>query len=116
MINKKPSYKRIHTMLPALLFIFTFHTAVVPERALAFESGPQTPRKAAPSSTSVVAAQDDFDRIFREARDLIDKEEWAKAAEKFKEAVGKYPTNKQADAALYWLAFTYKKQKAFKQA
>lgn len=57
-----------------------------------------------------------FDKEFREGRDLIDREEWAKAAAKFSEIIGKYPDNKSTDAALYWLAFCYKKQKQFKEA
>ncbi|MDQ4120397.1 MAG: HEAT repeat domain-containing protein [Acidobacteriota bacterium] len=64
-----------------------------------------------------VALQDkDFERGYREGRDLIDREEWAKAAAKFNEIISKYPDNKFNDAALYWLAFCYKKQKQFKEA
>jgi HEAT repeat protein len=62
-----------------------------------------------------IKVNEDFDRKFREGRDLIDKEEWAKAAEKFNEIINKYPANKSADAALYWLSFCYKKQKHFKE-
>jgi|GEM_PF-3126259 len=57
-----------------------------------------------------------FEKEYREGRDLIDREEWAKAAAKFNEIISKYPDNKSADAALYWLAFCYKKQKQFKEA
>lgn len=56
-----------------------------------------------------------FDKKFREGRDLIDRGEWARAAEKFNEVIGKYPGGKSIDAALYWLAFSYKKQKQFKE-
>ncbi|MBD0327950.1 MAG: hypothetical protein ICV68_16090, partial [Pyrinomonadaceae bacterium] len=49
-----------------------------------------------------VEAQDkSFDKEFREGRDLIDREEWAKGAAKFNEIISKYPDNKSADAALY---------------
>ena len=58
----------------------------------------------------------DFSKGFREGRDLIDEEEWAQAAKKFNEIVTKFPDHKSADAALYWLAFCYKKQKMFKEA
>ncbi len=61
----------------------------------------------------VVTGDEKFDRIFREGRDLIDKEEWAKAAAKFNEIVCDCPENKYVDAALYWLAFCYKKQKLY---
>ena len=56
-----------------------------------------------------------FEKEFREGRDLIDREEWAKAAAKFNDIISKYPDNKSTDAALYWLAFCYKKQKQFKE-
>ena len=81
-----------------------------PETKLAFVIKPA-------NSAFLNNAQDeDFNKKFREGRDLIDKEEWAKAAEKFNEISTKYPGNKSADAALYWLAFCYKKQNQFKSS
>jgi tetratricopeptide (TPR) repeat protein len=62
-----------------------------------------------------ISFQDEFDKKFREGRDLMDKEEWAKAAEKFTEIINKYPQNNAIDASLYWLAFCQKKQKQFKE-
>jgi tetratricopeptide (TPR) repeat protein len=56
-----------------------------------------------------------FDRIFREGRELMDKEEWAKATAKFNEIACDCPENKRVDAALYWLAYCYKKQKMYKE-
>jgi tetratricopeptide (TPR) repeat protein len=55
------------------------------------------------------SGDDKFDGIFREARELFDKEEWAKAAAKFSEIACDCPENKKVDAALYWLAYSYKK-------
>lgn len=57
-----------------------------------------------------------FDRIFEEARSLMDKEEWKKATAKFNEIVCDCPENKRVDAALYWLAYCYQKQKMSKEA
>src|ERR1041384_7130532 len=54
--------------------------------------------------------------IFREGRDLISDESWNKAADKFREYVRKYPKGKDTDAALYWLAFSLKKQERFQDA
>lgn len=104
-------------MTTILLFIFTFFFAVLPAAAAAAQAfAPNTLiSKKAATAAAAAAVQDDFDRTFREGRDLVDKEEWTKAVEKFKEAINKYPNNKSTDAALYWLAFSYKKQKAFKQ-
>lgn len=109
MRNKKHSYQLIYKTLPALLILSVFYTAAVPKAVFAF---------AAHSAVSEIKAanQDDFDKKFREGRDLIDEEEWARAAERFREAVEKYPDGKTADAAFYWLAFCHKKQKQFKQA
>ncbi len=107
MKTQKHLYKKIYKTVPALLIIFTFYIVKMPDTALAL---------AANSSKMKITDQDDFDKKFREARDSIDREEWAKAAEKFKELVGEYPNNKSTDAALYWLAFSYKKQKNFKEA
>lgn len=67
------------------------------------------------TSEKITESDDSFDAKFREARDLIDREEWAKAAAKFNEVIDKNPDNKSADAALYWLAFCYKKQKLYKE-
>lgn len=47
---------------------------------------------------------------------MIDREEWAKAAQKFAEIIDKYPNNNSVDAALYWLAFSRKKQKQFDES
>ena len=104
MNNKKHLYCQIYKTLPALLILYAFYTAIMPETALALTEN---------LSVSKFNVQDDFDKKFREARDLIDKEEWARAAEKFDEVINKYPKNKSIDAALYWLAFTHKKQKQF---
>src|SRR5262245_28616936 len=52
---------------------------------------------------------------FREGRDLVNKEEWAKAADKFNQIVTKYPNSEVTDAALYWLAFSLKKQNKFQE-
>lgn len=54
--------------------------------------------------------------VFRQGRDLIDKEDWAAAAAKFQGYVAQYPKSKDADAALYWLAYALKKQGKFQDA
>lgn len=63
----------------------------------------------------VISEDEKFNKTFREGRDLIDKEDWKKAAEKFKEIACDCPENKYVDAALYWLAFCYKKQNKYKE-
>jgi HEAT repeat protein len=55
-------------------------------------------------------------QVFRQGRDLIEKEDWAAAASKFEGYVAQYPKSKEADAALYWLAYALKKQSKFQDA
>lgn len=57
-----------------------------------------------------------FDRLFREARELMDKGEWKQAVEKFKEIVCDCPEKKYVDAAFYYLAHSYRKLKMYKEA
>src|ERR1044071_2685585 len=54
--------------------------------------------------------------VFRQGRDMIEKEDWAGAAAKFEGYVAQYPKSKEADAALYWLAYAQKKQRRFQAA
>lgn len=71
------------------------------------------------SFAEINSGDEKFDRIFREARELIDKEEWKQAIEKFKQIICLCPDDndkKQADAALYWMAYSYKKQQMFDEA
>ncbi|HEX8246746.1 MAG TPA: HEAT repeat domain-containing protein [Pyrinomonadaceae bacterium] len=103
MKNDNHPYQSIYKTLTALLILLTIYTAVTPEIVSA--------------QTKVEAvSQDFFSEKVREGRDLIDQREWARAADIFREAVEKSPDHKSADAALYWLAFCYKKQKKFKEA
>jgi HEAT repeat protein len=55
-------------------------------------------------------------QVFRQGRDLIEKEDWAAAATKFEGYVAQYPKSKEAGAALYWLAYALKKQGRFQDA
>src|SRR3712207_4079030 len=50
-------------------------------------------------STSQPALQ-----VFREGRDLIGEEKWARAAEVFSRFVNEHPKDRNADAAYYYLA------------
>jgi hypothetical protein len=109
MKNVKHLFKSIYKTVPALLILITIYIALSPETAFAFTVN-------SPAAEIETINQDDFDKKFREGRDLIDKEEWTRAADKFREVIEKYPNNKSADAAFYWLAFCHKKQKQFKEA
>jgi len=56
------------------------------------------------------SASDDALKAFRQGRDLIEDENWDRAAATFNSFVSEYPKHKDVDAALYWLAFALKKQ------
>jgi len=94
--------------IPVLMFAVLVQIALLPKMSLAVVN---------PSAFEIenISEDEQFDKDFREGRDLIDKEDWSKAAEKFNQVIGKYPSNKSTDAALYWLAFCYKKQKQYKE-
>lgn len=49
-------------------------------------------------------------KAFREGRDLIERENWTQAAEKFNSFVSDFPKDRDVDAALYWYAYALQKQ------
>jgi HEAT repeat protein len=48
--------------------------------------------------------------IFTEGRNMIEAQNWQKAAEKFSEFIKGYPKEKDVDAAMYWYAYALQKQ------
>ena len=55
-------------------------------------------------------------KAFRDGRELLEEEKWARAAERFNDYITDYPKDANVDAALYWLAFALKKQDRFREA
>ena len=49
-------------------------------------------------------------QVFREGRDLIEAQNWQKAAEKFNDFIRIYPKDRDLDAALYWYGYALEKQ------
>ena len=49
-------------------------------------------------------------QIFREGRDLIESQNWQRAADKFNEFITGYPKDKDLDAALYWYGYALQRQ------
>jgi HEAT repeat protein len=49
-------------------------------------------------------------QILREGRDLIEAQNWQRAADKFNEFIKGYPKDKDLDAALYWYGYALQKQ------
>jgi HEAT repeat protein len=59
---------------------------------------------------------DPASRAFVQGRDQINDGNWISAAAIFARYVNEYPSSKNVDAALYWLAYAYEKQKKFADA
>jgi HEAT repeat protein len=59
---------------------------------------------------------DDGSTAFREARGYIKDGEWQKAEQTFRSFITKHPQHKDADAALYYLAFALKKENRLAEA
>jgi HEAT repeat protein len=55
-------------------------------------------------------------QIFREGRDLIEAQNWQRAAEKFNDFITAYPKDKDLDAALYWYGYALQKQNRKEEA
>ncbi len=62
------------------------------------------------SSSFTQRGNEDAAKLFRNGRNFIDEEKWQEGERSFKELLTKYPRHRDADAALYWLAFALKKQ------
>ncbi|HSD46673.1 MAG TPA: HEAT repeat domain-containing protein [Pyrinomonadaceae bacterium] len=55
-------------------------------------------------------------QMLREGRDLIEAQNWQRAADKFNEFIKGYPKDKDLDAALYWYGYALQKQGKIEQA
>ena len=49
-------------------------------------------------------------RAFTQGRSFVDAQQWAQAAAAFDRFVAQYPKDRNADAALYWLAYAHNRQ------
>lgn len=61
-------------------------------------------------------ANENAAKAYRVGRDLIEDEKWEAAERHFRNFLRDYPKHKEATAAIYWLAFTQKKQAHFSEA
>ena len=59
---------------------------------------------------------DTANSMFTAARDLIDDAQWIKAAAQFAQYVATYPQERNADAAMYWMAYAQYKLRKFDQS
>ncbi len=49
-------------------------------------------------------------QVFREGRDMIEAQNWQRAADKFNDFIKGFPKDKDLDAALYWYGYALQKQ------
>ena len=95
----------------AFAMALTLIAGGVVHRAMAQEFSPRSKQNRFAQQGSNNAAN----AMFSSGRDLIDDAQWAKAEQKFGQYVSAYPKEKNADAAMYWMAYSQYKLKKFDQ-
>ena len=113
MIHSNAQDRRIpRTRLAALMVAFA-------ALAIALVAAPARANAQQPRDMLNRLVQSDNDaatRAFTQARSFLDEQKWAQAASTFNRYINDYPSDKNLDAAMYWLAFAYGKQSKFREA
>ena len=91
-----------------VLFSVTFVVAalVYAQRASAIDQDVQKLNRFVQTNKGSAAAVE----MFKQGRDLIEAQNWQKAAEKFNDYIKGFPKDKDLDAALYWYGYALQKQ------
>ncbi|HST53161.1 MAG TPA: HEAT repeat domain-containing protein [Pyrinomonadaceae bacterium] len=114
MMNNSTRKKMTRQSRPAAFALAAFALALafafVPARAAAQNS--ELLNRLVQSS----GGSGDASRALDQGRSLIDAQRWAQAASAFDKFISEYPSDKNVDAALYWLAYAYSKQNNFQAA
>ena len=106
-------FPRTRTALAVLCCLsFVIAVLVYAQRTNAIDQDIQKLNRFVQTNKATVAAT----QTFKEGRDLIEAQNWQKAAEKFNDFVKAYPKEKDVDAALYWYAYSLQKQGMKEQA
>jgi HEAT repeat protein len=110
-------YARDNKIQTRRLAAFVLAAAAV---ALAFAAAPARAgaqaREMLNRLVQTTGANDPAMRALDNGRSLIDDGKWAQAASTFDKFVAQYPSDKNVDAALYWLAYAYSKQNNYQGA
>jgi hypothetical protein len=80
--------------------------------AAAYQEGSEQARRLAQAADSTSPEM----KAFRDGREALADERWARAEERFGDFVTDYPKSKNVDAALYWLAYALQRQEKFARA
>lgn len=87
--------------------------------ALVAQAAPESSTRAGELTNRFVqtgAGNDTALQAFQQGRTLIDERKWSQAATVFNRFVAENPSDRNVDAALYWLAHAYEKQNKLKEA
>jgi HEAT repeat protein len=95
---------RIGVVLLAIASAITF-SAIYAQRSYGFDQDLGKLNRFVQNKGNTASMQ-----IFREGRDLIEAQNWQRAAEKFNDFIKGYPKDKDLDAALYWYGYALQKQ------
>jgi len=107
MTNLTIYFPRVRTALMILCSLsFAVAVLVYTQRAAAVDQDIMKLNRFVQSNKGSGAAME----TFKQGRDLIEAQNWQKAAEKFNEFIKGYPKEKDLDAALYWYAYALQKQ------
>ena len=113
MINPNAQNRLIAaTRIAALMLVFA-------ALAVALVAAPARANAQSPRDMINRLVQSDNDaatRAFTQARSFLDEQKWAQAASTFNRYINDYPSDKNLDAAMYWLAYAYGKQNKLKEA
>ena len=100
-------FPRMRTALVALCSMSLLAVVLVyTQRALAVDQDILKLNRIVQTNKTNTAAM----MIFKEGRDMIEAQNWSKAAQKFNEFIKGYPKEKDVDAALYWYGYALQKQ------
>ena len=95
-----------HSLLLILILSCASPLSIRAQRAYAADQDIQKLNRFMQTTKASTAAM----QMFREGRDMIEAQNWQKAADKFNEFITAYPKDKDLDAALYWYGYALQKQ------
>lgn len=110
--QNRNSRSRVRARVKAsmLFAAFVFAVVIAPARTFGQESE-WLSRLVQTSGNSDAAMQ-----AFRQGRDLITEEKWPVAAARFNSFIDQFPSDKNVDAAFFWLAYAQRKQNKYREA
>ncbi len=109
MINTETTLNTIHTRRFATFALAALGLALALAAAPA-QASAQAREMLNRLVQSTSGSNDPAVNAFVQGRSFIDEQQWEKAASTFDRFVAQFPSNKNLDAALYWLAYAHSKQ------